>query len=140
MKPKATSVPLTVNSPAPVYSYKFDTHSVIDTIPTASTTAMQGETISLMFKPVSEESKPISDSFIKKLQNLVKDLPASVPEASKIDRLAVFGQKPKRKRVPCRDENALNGCLCRVIVDMLIVHPMGYSTQSANKLAVRLSR
>ena len=133
MKPKATSVPLTVNSPAPV-QYKFAsscyTFSKLTQSPLlASTTAMQGETISLTFKPVSE---PISDSFIKTLQNLVKDLPASVPEASEIDRT-----KPKRKRVPYRVEDALNGCLCGVIVDMLIVHPTGYS--SANKLAVRLS-
>ena len=103
-------MPLTVNSPAPVHSYKFATHLAIAsyTIPTASTTAMQGETISLTFKPVSE---PISDSFIKMLQNFVKNLPASVPEVSEIDRLAVFGQKPKRKRVLCRVEDALNGCL-----------------------------
>ena len=51
---------------------------------------MQGETISLMFKPVLE---PISDSFIKMLQNLVKDLPASVPEASEIDRTKTKVQK-----------------------------------------------
>ena len=121
-------MPLTVDSRALV-QYKFATHLAIDTFPTASTPAMQGKTISLTFKPVSE---PISDSFIKTLRNLVKDLPASVPEASEIDRT-----KTKAQRAPCRVEDALNGCLCGEIVDTLIVHPTGYS--SANKLAVRLS-
>ena len=45
-----------------------------------------------MFKPVAG---PISDSFIKTLWNLVKDLPASVPKASELDRLVVFGWNPK---------------------------------------------
>ena len=49
----------------------------------------------------------------------------------------LIGQQLKHKRALCRVEDALNGCLCGVIVDMLIVHPTGYS--SANKLAVRLS-
>ena len=113
LKPKATSVRSTVNSAALVHSYKLATHLAIDAIPTASTTAVQDKTISLTFKPVSE---PISDSFIKTLQNLVKDLPASVPEASEIDRLAVFGQNPKEFDDAALDadelwEKTLNGIL-----------------------------
>ena len=69
LKPKATSVPSTVNSPAPVHNYKL-----------------------AISKPVSE---PISDSFIKKLRDLVRDLPTSIPEASELDILAVFGRNPK---------------------------------------------
>ena len=90
LKPKAASVPSTVDSPAPVHSYKLATHStsVTDPIPAASTIVMQGETISLMSKPVSG---PIFNGFIKTLQDLVRDLPTSVPEASELDRLAVFG-------------------------------------------------
>jgi hypothetical protein len=57
---------------------------------TASATSMQGETASL-----SPTSKPVSNGFIKTLQDLVKDLPASVPEASEFDRLAAFGRNPK---------------------------------------------
>ena len=50
LKPKATSVPSTVNSPAPVHTYKLaSTHSANDVIPAASTS----ETVSPMFKPVS---------------------------------------------------------------------------------------
>ena len=36
-------------------------------------------------------SGPISNGFIKALQDLVKKLPASVPEASEFKRLAMFG-------------------------------------------------
>lgn len=62
-------MPSTVNSPAPVHNYKL-----------------------AISKPVSE---PISDSFIKKLRDLVRDLPTSIPEASELDILAVFGRNPK---------------------------------------------
>ena len=64
LEPKATSVPSTVNSLAPVYSYKLATHSANDIIPASSTTAVQDKTVSLMFKPVAG---PISNSFIKTL-------------------------------------------------------------------------
>ena len=47
-------MPSTVNSPAPVHSYKLTTHSANNTVPTASTTAVQDKTVSLMFKPVSD--------------------------------------------------------------------------------------
>jgi len=62
---------------------------VNDAIPTAS---VQGETVSTTSKSVSG---PISDSFIKTLRNLVKDLPSSVPEATEFDRLAALGQNLK---------------------------------------------
>ena len=64
LKPKAASVPSTVNSPAPVHSYKLTTHSANNTVPATSTTAVQDETVSPMFKPVAG---PISESFIKTL-------------------------------------------------------------------------
>ena len=113
LKPKAASVPSTVNSPAPVHSYKLTTHSANNTVPAASTTAMQDETVSPMFKPVAG---PISESFIKTLRNLVKDLPASVPEASEFDRLAAFGRNPKEFDDEALDtdelwETTLNGVL-----------------------------
>ena len=85
-------MPSTVNSPAPVHSYKLAPAN--DAIPAASTTSVQGETVTPTFKPISGTIQ-VSDSFIKTLRNLVKDLPASVPEASEFDRLAVFGQNPK---------------------------------------------
>ena len=115
LKPKAASMPSTVDSSAPVHGYKLTTHSnsVTDTIPTASTIAMQGEIVSPMFKPVSG---PISDSFIKMLRDLVKDLPTSVPKASECDRLAAFGRNPKEFDDAALDvdelwETMLNGVL-----------------------------
>ena len=94
LKPKAASVSSTVNSPAPVHSYKLATHSATDAALVASATSVQAETVSptTTSKPVSGH---ISDSFIKTLRDLVKDLPASIPEASEFDRLAAFGRNPK---------------------------------------------
>jgi hypothetical protein len=93
LKPKATIiVPSMVNSRAPVYSYKLPLQSEPHVSSNASTTDMQGKTVSSMSQSASG---PISNCFIKTLQELVKDLPASVPEASAFDKLAVFGGSPK---------------------------------------------
>ena len=92
LKPKATIVPLTVKSTAPVHSYKLPPQSEPHASSITSTTNVQDKTISLVSQPAS---RPISNSFIKMLQELVKDLPESVPEASEFDRLAVFGGNPK---------------------------------------------
>ena len=94
LKPKATIVPLTVKSMAPVHSYKLPPQSEHHASSITSTTNVQDKTISLVSQPAS---RPISNSFIKTLQELVKDLPESVPEASEFDslRLAVFGGNPK---------------------------------------------
>jgi hypothetical protein len=113
LKPKAASVPSTVNSLAPVHSYKLTTHSATDAILAASATSIQGKTVSSTSKPVSGH---ISDSFIKMLRDLVKDLPESVPEASEFDRLAVFGRNPKEFDDAALDadelwETTLNGVL-----------------------------
>ena len=115
LKPKAASVPSTVDSPAPVHGCKLATHSnsATDSIPAASTIATQGETVSPTFKPASG---PIFNSFIKTLQDLVKDLPTSVPEASELDRLAVFGRSPEEFDNAALDvdelwETTLNGVL-----------------------------
>ena len=113
LKPKAANVPSTVNSPAPVHSYKLATHSPDDAIPSVSTSSTTGQTDTPTFEPISG---PISDSFIKMLRNLVKDLPESVPEASEFDRLAVFGQNPNEFDDAALDsdelwEKTLNGVL-----------------------------
>jgi hypothetical protein len=52
-------------------------------------------------------SGPISNRFIKMLQELVKDLPASIPEASAFDKLVVFGGSPKEFDNPTLDAEKL---------------------------------
>ena len=95
MRPKAAIIPSTVNCPPPVHSYKLIPQSVRNASPAAaSITAEQGKAISnLMFESI--ESGPISNSFIKALQYLVKNLPVSVPEVYEFERLAMFGEIPK---------------------------------------------
>jgi len=66
-----------------------------------------------MPKPVSD---PVVNSFISTFQNLVKSLPEDVPEASKFDRLAVFGGTPQEFDDPALDadelwETTINGIL-----------------------------
>ena len=122
LKPKAASLPSTVNSPAPVHSYKLTTHSANNTIPTASTTAVQDKTVSRIFKPVAG---PISDSFIKTLRNLVEDLPASVPKASEFDRLAAFGWNLKEF-----DDAALgNDELWEMMLNSVLKSMSGWGTE-----------
>jgi hypothetical protein len=104
LKPKTAIVPSMVNSPAPVHSYKLSLQSEPDASSTASTTNVQGKTISSTSQPVSG---PIFNSFIKTLQELVKALPASVPEASEFDKLAVFGGNPKKLDDPTLDADEL---------------------------------
>ena len=104
LKPKATIVPSTVNSPAPIHSYKLPLQSEPSASLTASTTTVQGKRIPLMFQPVLG---PISNNFIKMLWELVKDLPASVPEASEFNRLAVFGGSLKEFDDPSLDADEL---------------------------------
>jgi len=103
LKPKATNVSSAVGSQAAVHSY---TLAVTDASPTISITpqAPQGDTISSKSLPVLGH---IFISFIKTLQNLVKDLPRSTPEASEFDRLAVFERNPKEFDDPALDADEL---------------------------------
>jgi hypothetical protein len=65
-------------------------------------------------------SGPISNHFIKTLQELVKDLPASVPEESAFDKLAVFGGSPKEFDDPTLDAEELwKATLYTVLKSML---------------------
>ena len=104
LKPKATIVPSTINSTAPVHSYKLPLWSEPHVSSIASTTNVQGKTISLMSQPASG---PISNSFIKMLQELVNNLLESVPEASEFDKLVVFGGNPKEFDDPTLDAEEL---------------------------------
>ena len=52
LKPKATVVPSTVNSSAPIHSYKLPLQPEPDASPTTSTTTVQGKRISSMFQSV----------------------------------------------------------------------------------------
>jgi hypothetical protein len=106
LEPKTAIVPSTVNRPAPVHSYKLSLQSEPDASSTTSTTVtnMQGKTISFMSQPVL---RPISNGFIKMLQELVKALPVHVPEASEFDKLAVFGGSPKEFDDPTLDADKL---------------------------------
>ena len=79
-----------------------------------STTAEQRKAVSKS----TSESIPgtISNSFIKVFQDLVKNLPASVPEGSEFERLAVLGGNPKEVDEPSMEadelwETNLNGIL-----------------------------
>ena len=92
LRPKAAIIPSTVNGPPPVHSYKLVPQSVSNASPaSASITAEQRRAISnLMFESV--ESGPISNSFTKALQYLVKNLPESVSEVYEFERLAMFGE------------------------------------------------
>ena len=75
-----------------VHSYKLVPQSVSNASPAAaSITAKQGKAVSnLMFESI--ELGPIFNSFIKALQYLVKNLPASVPEVYEFERLAMLGE------------------------------------------------
>jgi hypothetical protein len=106
LKPKAATVPSTVSSQVPVHSYKLAQQSVTDTTPTISTTPPQAKLVSSESKALSI-SEPIFNNFIKTLQNLVKDLPESIPEASEFDRLAVFAGTPKEFDDPALDADEL---------------------------------
>jgi hypothetical protein len=114
LKAKAAIVPSTVDSSAPVHSDKLLLQSEPDTSSTSTvfTTNVKGKTVS-MSQPISG---PISNNFIKMLRELVRDLPASVAEASELDKLAVFGGSPKEFDDPTLDadelwEATLNGVL-----------------------------
>ena len=97
LKPKAAIIPSTVDSQVPVHSYKLTLQSVADTStisPTISTTSGPPQ----CDKAVSSNNLPFLgltfSNFVKKLQNLVKDLPESILKALEFDRLAVFGEMP----------------------------------------------
>ena len=77
LKPKATFVPLTLSSPALIHS----SQQLAPPSPSV-TTALQEPKPHLV-------SRPIND-FVNKLQNLVNNLPRSVPEALESDTLAVL--------------------------------------------------
>ena len=76
LKPKAAIIPSTAGSQVPVHNYKLVPQSVIDTIPTTSTTPvppqLEGKSVPSKVLPVSG---PIFSNFIKTLRNLVKNLP-----------------------------------------------------------------
>ena len=115
LRPKAAIVPSTVHGPPPVHSFKLVPQSASNTSPVAaSTTSEQGKAVSNSSS--KSVSVTISNSFIEMLRDLVKNLPASVPEASKFDRLAVFGGNPKEFDDPSLEadelwESSLNGVL-----------------------------
>ena len=99
-------MPSTIGSPAPVHSYMSRPTLAMDTIPT---NLLQG----VSSKPVSE---PAINNFIQTLQNLVKNLAESIPEALESGRLAIFGGSPKEFDDPTLDaddlwETMLNGTL-----------------------------
>lgn len=107
LKPKATIVPPTVNGPAPVHSNKLPPQSAPDPSPSTAVTAVARLTQGKTFSSPGSESGPISNNFIKTLRDLVTSLPASVPEASEFDRLAVFGGNPEDFDDPSVDADDL---------------------------------
>ncbi len=94
LKPKATFVPLTLSSPALIHS----SQQLAPPSPSV-TTALQEPKPHLV-------SRPIND-FVNKLQNLVNNLPKSVPEALESDTLAVFERNPKEFDHPTLDADEL---------------------------------
>jgi hypothetical protein len=118
LKPKATIiVPSMVNSPAPVYSYKLPLQSEPHVSSNAFITDMQGKTVSSMSQSASG---PIFNCFIKMLQELVKDLPASVPEASAFDKLVVFGGSPKEFDDPTLDAEELWEAILNIVLKSML--------------------
>ena len=94
LRPKAAIVPSTVDDIPLVHGYKLVPHSASNARPAAaSTTAEQRKAVSKS----TSESIPgtISNSLIKAFQDLVKNLPASVPEGSEFERLANAWRKPE---------------------------------------------
>jgi hypothetical protein len=92
-------VPSTVASPALIHSYIFRPQSA-----TATSSTDTFQRVLLKPQPVSE---PAVNNFIHILQNLVKDLPESIPEASEFDKLAVFRRSPKEFDDPTLDADDL---------------------------------
>ena len=115
LRPKAPIVPSTADDPPPVHSYKLVPHSASNASPAAaSSTAEQRKAVS---NSTSESILgPISNSFIKAFQDLVKNLPASVPAGSEFEKLDVLGGSPKEVDDPSMEadeswETNLNGML-----------------------------
>jgi len=106
LKPKTTIVPSTVSGHGQAFVHsttRSQPASVKDTCPVSSTTILRGRVVSSELQP----SGPIFNSFIDLFQNLVNDLPETVPKASELDRLAVFGRTPEEFDNPGLDADEL---------------------------------
>jgi hypothetical protein len=99
-------VPSTVGSQAPVHSYKL-VHS--DRCEPHHFHHPSGST--RLERKLFPQSLACFGTYFQQLhrnlQNLVKDLPESIPEASEFDRLAVFGGNPKEFDDPALDADEL---------------------------------
>jgi hypothetical protein len=87
--PKATPIASTVKPSAPVRGQNLPT--LVD--PAVLVASPPKETIDQPLEPVENSEPPIND-VLWKLYNLIENLPASIPEASEYDRLAIFSGNP----------------------------------------------
>ena len=135
LKPKPTIVPSTVSSKGPVHSHKLAPESTTDASPDSQifTTSPQGKAVSSKVLPVSG---PIFNDFIKSLQNLVKSLPESIPEASEFDRLAVFGGTPMEFDDPDLDADEL----WETILNNVLKSTLGWGTEGNMDEIIRHGR
>lgn len=83
-QPKAIPIPSIVRPSAPVCGHN---------LPNAAVLAPSPPKVAVDQRP-EPATEPIVNSFIANLQNLIDKLPASVPEASDYNKLAVFAGNP----------------------------------------------
>jgi len=110
-RPKPTPIPSRLTAATTIYSYPSTSNASLD-----SGSINFENTVVLWSKPAGQ---PISD-LLAKLHSLIKRLPASVPEASAHDSLAVFEVDPKEFDDPSLTadelwEATLNGLLKSVL-------------------------
>ena len=103
LKPTAAPVPSAISHSAPVHSYRLGPATANNTSPTASTLGSRAS--SPVIQPVLPE--PITEGFVSDLGQLVKSLPSSIPEASELDKLAIFGAEPRSFDNPAVDADEL---------------------------------
>jgi hypothetical protein len=105
-KPKPTLVQSAIPHSEPIHSQKLPTTL-------SSTPSGVPETTNAAMKSVHES---VSDSFLAKLCHLIGNLPKTIPEATKYDKLAAFAGDPANYDIPGLDaddlwEESLNGQL-----------------------------
>ena len=135
LKPKAAIVPPTVNNPEPVHSYKLAPQPATDTSPTTSVITMQckPKTGSSMPRP---GSGPISNTFVKMLWDLVKNLPGSVPEASEFDKMVVFGRSLKEFNDPTLEADDL----WEMTLNSILKSTLGWGNEGNMDIIIRHGR
>jgi hypothetical protein len=108
-QPKATRIPPNVWPSAPVRGHNLPPSAspAVLVVPPSKATVHSSKT-------VVERLEPVVSNVLEKLSNLIENLPASIPEASDYDKLAVFAGNPAEYDNPSLSpdelwEETLNG-------------------------------